>query len=204
MENVEFRSITIFKDPTNTPVGSTQPHVELLAQSSAEGQIADCFRLHTSAAASFSLRFKAAHLLQHQQLHRYTFSWDIDVNSLSWPLNRFSTPWENLTDLVRGGKVMVLDDPDAEEVETSFLTWWEARAKDACAPAGAVRWAIVAEDDGTLELQLQGKKEKIKSNIGFSNMLCCNLKCTYAIAGLFGKCLFTTQFVRGFSLCKHV
>jgi len=52
--------------------------------------------------------------------------------------------------------VMVIDDPDAEEVETSFLTWWDARAKDACAPAAAVRWAVVAEDDGTLELQLQG------------------------------------------------
>jgi len=157
MENIEFRSITIFNDATNTPVGSTGPMVELLAQAGAEGHIADCFRIHTSAAAGHNLRFKAAHLLQHEQLHRYTFTWEVDVNSLIWPLNRFTTAWENITDLVRGGKVMVMDDPDAEEVETSFLTWWEARAKDACAPAGAVRWAVVAEDDGTLELQLQGK-----------------------------------------------
>ena len=157
MENVDFRSLTIFKDPTNTPVGSEQGLVELLAQSTAEGVIADCFRLHTSVAATLGVRFKASHLLQHNQLHRYTFSWDVDVNALNWPLNRFTTPWENLTDLIRGGKVMVIDDPDAEEVESSFLTWWDARAKDACAPAGAVRWAVVAEDDGTLELQLQGK-----------------------------------------------
>ena len=161
MENVEFRSITIFNDPTNTPVGSTQPHVELLAQTTAEGHIADCFRIQTSAAAGFSVRFKSAHLLQHAQLHRYTFTWDIDVNSLKWPLNRFTTAWENLTDLVRGGKIMVLDDPEAEEVETSFLTWWEARSKDACAPAASVRWAVVAEDDGTLELQLQGNVEMV-------------------------------------------
>jgi len=156
MEKVEFRSITIFNDPTNTPVGSEQGLVELLAQSTAEGIIADCFRLHTSADATQGVRFKASHLLQHNQLHRYTFSWDVDMTSLNWPLNRFTTPWENLTDLIRGGKVMVVDDPDAEEVETSFLTWWDARSKDACAPAGAVRWAVVAEDDGTLELQLQG------------------------------------------------
>ena len=156
MESVDFRSITIFNNPTNTPVGSEQGLVELLAQSTAEGIIADCFRLHTSAAATIAVRFKSSHLLQHHQLHRYTFSWDVDVNSLNWPLNRFTTPWENLTDLIRGGKVMVVDDPDAEEVETSFLTWWDARAKDACAPAAAVRWAVVAEDDGVLELQLQG------------------------------------------------
>ena len=160
MEKIEFRSITIFKDPTNTPVGSELAHVELLAQATAEGLIADCFRVETSASAPFGLRFKAAHLLQHNQLHRYSFSWEIDVNKLTWPLNRFTTPWENLTDLIRGGKVMVMDDPDAEEVETTFLTWWDARSKDACAPAGAVRWAVVAEDDGTLELQLQGIYEK--------------------------------------------
>jgi hypothetical protein len=106
MENIEFRSITIFNDATKTPVGSTPPMVELLAQAGAEGHIADCFRIHTSAAAGHNLRFKAAHLLQHEQLHRYTFTWEIDVNSLIWPLNRFTTAWENITDLVRGGKVI--------------------------------------------------------------------------------------------------
>jgi len=165
MESVEFRSITTFKDPTNSPVSSEQPHVELLAQATAEGAIADCFRIQTSGATTANVRFKAAHLLQHNQLHRYTFSWEIDVNAINWPLNRFTTPWENLTDLIRSGKAMVIDDPDAEETETTFLTWWEARSKDACAPAGAVRWAVVAEDDGALELQLQGIFPPAEKNI---------------------------------------
>ena len=157
MDSVEFRSITTFQDPTNTPIGPERPFVELLAQSTGEGHVADCFRIHTSSVTDVGIRFKAAHFLQHAQLHRYTFSMEVNANELSWPLNRFTTAWENLTDLVRRGKVMVIDDPAAEEVETSFLTWWESHSKDACAPAGAIRWALVAEDDGSLELQLQGK-----------------------------------------------
>ena len=173
MDEVEFRSITTFKDPTNTPIGPERPFVELLAQVSGDGHIADCFRLHTSSMADVGIRFKAAHLLQHTQLHRYTFSMEVDANSLVWPLNRFTTAWENLTDLVRGGKVLVMDDPDAEDVESSFLTWWEAHSKDACAPAGAVRWALVAEDDGTLELQLQGKRvQSFKSDLSITQPSC--------------------------------
>lgn len=154
----EVRDVSLFHHHPEVPSSSGSVTLSLLVQAGTDGRLADNFRLALTAVRLQAVEFDGSACIEHARFHHYQFRCEFQPGDLEFPLNRLSTKWENLEDLVSAGKILVIADDDSEEHGTdgqSFLELWAKHRNDARAPACSVRWMIVLDDDMNYFLTLQ-------------------------------------------------
>ena len=95
--------------------------------------------------------FHGSDFFPHATLAPFQFEYQVDPDDLDFAVNRVSTPWVDLPDLVQEGTVVATTDGDIQ-----FEAKWAAHSGDNNPPGAALRWLIAVEDDDSIALHLQG------------------------------------------------
>ena len=153
----EVRDIGLFSQHPEVPSSSGTTVLSLLIQAGSDGRLADNFRLVLTAARNSAMDFDGSACLEHVRFHHYQFRCEFQPADLDFQLNRLSTKWENLEDLVSAGRLLVIagDEEDDDTDGQSFLELWAKHRDDGHPPACALRWLVSLDDDLNFVLLLE-------------------------------------------------
>jgi hypothetical protein len=148
----EVRPAAAFTDEPEHPGSSREPFLHLLTQVTESGHVSDNFRIAITAPQEVTFTFKGSAVFSHVWFGPYTFSYTVAAASIEFAVNRLTTEWENVSELVSAGKIVTTREDEGEP----FLTVWRHHEKDASHPAASVRFAVIVNDASKFELILEG------------------------------------------------
>ncbi len=135
----EVRPAAAFTDEPEHPGSSREPFLHLLTQVTESGHVSDNFRIAITAPQEVTFTFKGSAVFSHVWFRPYTFSYTVAAASIEFAVNRLTTEWENVSELVSAGKIVTTREDEGEP----FLTVWRHHEKDASHPAASVRFAVI-------------------------------------------------------------
>ena len=151
MDEIVIREEAAFTEHPRAEHGIRKPHLNLLAKVGPQAQLVDDFRVALTGPKCVTVDFHGSDFFPHAALAPFQFEYQVDPDDLDFLVNRLSTPWKDLPDLVHSGDIVATTDGDDH-----FEVKWALHSGDSNPPGAALRWIVAVEDDDSIALHLQG------------------------------------------------